>query len=302
MSPRLIAIAALALGAFAISTTESQAQLGKLTKKATSAATGAAVASATPPRTVDAIDLTSAQLKQINAGLAAEIAATPAALKDAETAQKTYDKAQEKYNKDYEAYQKADEKWQACKEKVIKDAEPSRTAAQQKTEAAGQNANLGESEQAALEKQAKEAQAAAERINNGTGTAADRQTLADFQKTMAGIGARGMGAANAAQDAADVDKAVIAKVEKTCGGEPVQPESPKSPANTAAEQIHGAGAKASGLANWNLVREKGLGFAASNTQVKGGEKTPQAEADAINSELATMRGNMAQMQKAGTPM
>ena len=104
---------------------------------------------------------------------------------------------------------------------MIKDADPSRTAAQQKTETAAGKANIEESEQAALEKQAQEAQAAAERISNGTGTAADRQTLADFQKTMAGVGARGMGAANAAQDAADLDKAVIAKVEKTCGGEPV---------------------------------------------------------------------------------
>jgi len=304
MSPRKLILAALALGAFAISTTESQAQLGKLTKKATSAATNAAGVNTPPARTVDAIDLTSAQLKQVNAGLVAEIAATPTALKNAEEAQKTFDKAQEKFNKDNEAYQKADEKWRACKDKVIADADPSRTAAQQKAEAAGQNANMGESEQAALEKQAKEAQAAAERINNGTGTAADRQTLADFQKTMAGISARGMGAANAAQDASNVDKAVIAKVEKTCGAEPVAPQAPKSPANTAAESIRAAGASAAGIApgSWNLIREKGLGFAASNTQVKGGDKTPQAEADAINSELATMRGNMAQMQKAGTPM
>ena len=46
------------------------------------------------------------------------------------------------------------------------------------------------------------------------------------------------------------------------------------------------------------MREKGVGYAASNTQVKGGDKTPQAEADAINAELATMRTNIAQMQKA----
>jgi hypothetical protein len=302
MSPRSLVIAALALGAGAIVTTSSPAQLGKLTKKATQAAAGAAGVSTAPARTVDAIDLTSAQLKQINAGLAAEVAATPGALKDAETAQKSYDKAQEKYTKDNEAYQKADEKWEACKEKVIKEADPARTAAQQKTEAASEKASMGESETDALERQGKEAQAAAERISNGTGTAADRQTLADFQKTMSGVSARGMGAATAAQDAADLDKAVVAKIEKTCGGKPVKPEAPKSPANTAAEQIQAAGAAASGLSNWKLVREKGVGFAASNTQVKGGDKTPQAEADAINAELATMRGNLAQMQKVGTPM
>jgi hypothetical protein len=285
-------------------TTPSHAQLGKLTKKATSAAASAAGVSTTPSRTVDAIDLTSAQLKQVNAGLAAEIAATPTALKNAETAQKNYDKAQEKYTKDNEAYQKADEKWEACKEKVIKDADPSRTAAQQKAEKASQSASIEETEQAALEKQAMEAQAAAERIKNGTGTAADQQTLANFQKTMAGVSARGMGAANAAQEASNLDQAVIKQIEKSCGGKPVRPESPKSPANTAAEQIQSAGASASGmaLAVYTVAREKGLGFAASNTQVKGGDKTPQAEADAINAELATMRGNLTQMQKAGTPM
>jgi hypothetical protein len=302
MSQRSFVVAALVLGASAFIPTDSPAQLGKLTKKATSAAASAAGVSTTPARTVDAIDLTSAQLKQINAGLAAEIAATPTALKDAETAQKNYDKAQEKYNKDYDAYQKADEKWEACKEKVIKEADPSRTAAQQKVEKAGQNAEVGESEQAALEKQAMEAQAAAERIKNGTGTAADQQTLANFQKTMASMGARGMGAANAAQEAAALDQAVVKQIEKTCGGEPVKPVAPKSPANSAAEQISAAGAAASGLPNWVLTREKGIGYAASNTQVKGGDKTPQAEADAINAELATMRGNITQMQKAGTPM
>jgi hypothetical protein len=296
--------AALVLGAGAVVTTSSQAQLGKLTKKATSAAAGAAGVSTTPARTVDAIDLTAAQLKAVNAGLVAEIAATTTAMKDAEAAQKNYDKAQEKYNKESDAYNKAHEKWVACKEKVIKDADPSRTAAQQKAEKAAQGADIKEPEQASLEAQAKAAQAAAERINNGTGTAADRQTLADFQKTMAGVSARGTGAANAAQDAANVDKATAAQIEKTCGAEPTQPESPKSPANTAAESIKQTGATAAGmsLAAYTVAREKGLGFAASNTQVKGGDKTPQAEADAINSELATMRSNMAQMSKTGTPM
>jgi hypothetical protein len=299
MSRRYLPFAALVA---ILASSNAQAQLGKLTKKATTAATNAAGVSTIPARSVAAIDLTSAQLKQINAGLEAEIAATPTALKNAETAQKNYDKAQEKYTKDYEAYTKADEKWEACKEKVIADAQPGRDAAQQKAEAAGEKASVDESEQEALERQAKEAQAAAERISNGTGTAADRQTLADFQKTMSGVSARGMGAATAAQDASNLDQAVIKQVEKTCGGEPVKPEAPKSPANTAAEQIQAAGAAASGLPNWNIAREKGLGYASSNTQVKGGDKTPQAEADAINAELATMRTNLVSMRKAGTPM
>lgn len=302
MSRRYLALAVL-VAACAVSSS-AHAQLGKLTKKATQAATNAAGVNTTPARTVDAIDLTSAQLKQVNAGLAAEIAATPTAMKDAETAQKNYDKAQEKYQKDSEAYDKADQKYEACKEKVIADAEPSRTAAQQKTEKAGQNAAIGESEQQSIEAQAEKAKAAAERIQNGTGTAADQQTVMDFQKQMAAVGQRGMGAMNAAQESANLDKAVIAKIEKTCGGQPVRPESPKSPANTAAEQIKSAGAAASGMpvATYTVAREKGLGFAASNTQVKGGDKTPQSEADAINAELATMRGNLTQMQKAGTPM
>lgn len=294
----------LALAAFVAITASSdaQAQLGKLTKKATSAAANAAGVSTTPARTVASIDLTSAQLKQINAGLAAEIAATPTALKDAETAQKNYDKASEKYNKDYEAYTKASEKWEACKEKVIKDSEPSRTAAQKKAETAGQNASINETEQQSLEQQAMAAKAAAEKVQNGTATAADRQVLADYSANMAKLGARGMGAAAAAQESANLDQAVVKQIEKTCGGEPVKPESPKSPANTATEQIQAAGAAASGLPNWNLTREKGMGYAQSNTQVKGGDKTPQDEADAINEQLAAMRTNIAQMQKAGTPM
>jgi hypothetical protein len=67
--------------------------------------------------------------------------------------------------------------------------------------------------------------------------------------------------------------------------------------------IQKAGAEAAGmpLGTWLVVREKAEGYAASNTQVKGG-KTPQEEADAINSELGITRQKMAEMQKAGTPM
>lgn len=302
MSRRYLAFAALGVITSAIVPTISQAQFSKLKKAATSAASAAGV-NTTPPRYVDNVDVTSAQLKQVNAGLTAEIAATPGAVKQAEAQQKDAEKAQEKYDKDRAAYEKADEKWQACKEKVIADADPSRTAAQQKAEKAGENANIGESEQAALEAQARAAQAAAERVQNGTATAADRQTLADFQKTMAGVSARGMGAANAAQEASNIDQAVIAKIEKTCGGKPVKPEAPKSASNTAAEVIQEAGAQAAGMpiATWKVIREKAEGYAASNTQLKAG-KTPQEEADAFNAEIAITRQKMAEMQKAGTPM
>jgi len=302
MHRRYLALAALSVFASAIIPSVSQAQFGKLKKAATSAASAAGV-NTTPPRYVDNIDVTSAQLKQVNTGLAAEIAATPGAVKNAEAQQKNAEKAEEQYKKDSDAYDKASEKYEACKAKVIKDAEPSRTAAQQKAESAEQGANVNESEQASIEAQAKAAQAAAERVQNGTATAADRQTLADFQKTMSGVSARTMSAASAAGEASSVDQAVIAKVEKTCGTKPVSPTAPKSAANTAADVIQDAGAQAAGMpiATWKVIREKAEGYAASNTQVKAG-KIPQEEADAINSELAITRQKMAEMQKAGTPM
>ena len=80
---------------------------------------------------------------------------------------------------------------------------------------------------------------------------------------MAGISARGMGAANAAQDAADVDKAVIAKVEKTCGGRAGGAARRRSRRRTRRpKSIRAAGASAAGIApgSWNLMREKGVGL------------------------------------------
>ncbi len=303
MFRRFLAIAALGAGAVVLAPSASHAQFSKLKKAATSAAAGAAGVPTSPPRYVDNIDLTSEQLTQVNTGLAAEVAKAPQATKDAEAQQKNAAKAQEQYDKDVAAYEKAEQKYDECREKVLKEAEPSRTAAQQKAETAGQGAEVGESEQAALEAQAKAAQAAAERVQNGTATAADRQTLADFQKTMAGVSARGMGAANAAQQASDLDQATVAKIKKACGEVQTRPVAPKSGANTAAEVLKQAGADAAGmpLATWSVTREKAIGYAQSNTQVKPG-KIPQDEADAINAQLAKVRENVMAMQKAGAPI
>ncbi len=107
MSRRYLALAALGVVASAIIPTISQAQFSKLKKSATNAAANAAGVNTTPPRYVDNIDVTSAQLKQVNTGLAAEIAATPGAVKQAEAQQKDAEKAQEKYSKESEAYDKA---------------------------------------------------------------------------------------------------------------------------------------------------------------------------------------------------
>ena len=71
--------------------------------------------------------------------------------------------------------------------------------------------------------QAQAAQAAAERIKNGTATAADRQTLADFQKTMAGVQANANASMGAMQEQSALQKALADSTKARCGAEPEQP-------------------------------------------------------------------------------
>ena len=53
---------------------------------------------------------------------------------------------------------------------------------------------------------------------------------------------------------------------------------------------------------YRKLREKAMGFAASHTQVKGGDDTPDDEAKAINSALAETGSLMAQANKANVPL
>ena len=53
---------------------------------------------------------------------------------------------------------------------------------------------------------------------------------------------------------------------------------------------------------FRLAKEKAMGYAASNTQVQGGDGTSDDEAKAINSALADTRSLMAQANKANVPL
>lgn len=310
MSHRFLAFAALGVVASAIVPSASQAQLGKLTKKATDAAGNAAGVPNSNARYVKKIDLTSAQLIQVNKGLAQSVKVGPETIKKWEKQQADYDKA-------YAAYTKNKEKHDQCVESEKEKARGKVEAANNKANAAGER--MGKSvDTASMMAQAQAAQAAAERVNNGTATAADRQTLADFQKTMAGVSAGSNATAAAMQESMTLQQAVVDSINKKCGAEP-QPPAPGGGAaggggaggaaggaqpTSAAEDINKQGAEAAGMsdAEFRLAKEKAMGYAASNTQVQGGGGTSDDEAKAINDALGQTRDLMAQANKANVPL
>lgn len=306
MPPRLLALAALVAGT-ALAPSTAHAQLGKLTKKATSAAASAAGVPAGNARAVKKIDLTSAQLAQVNKGLSASVTEGPAIIKK-------WAKQQEDYDKAYGAYTKAKEKYDACIASEREKAEGKLEAANKKSEQASEKLQQG-IDTTTMMAQAEAAQAAAARVSNGTATAADRQTLADFQKTMAGVGGNSNAAVAAMQENSALRQAVADSIKRKCGAEPQAPANPFSgsgqagraggPAPTsAAEEISQAGAAAAGMSDseFRLAREKAMGYAASNTEVQGGSDTPPDEAKQINTELAQTRDLMAQANKANVPL
>lgn len=308
MSRRLLALAALGAVASVIVTSDSQAQLGKLTKKATDAASNAAGVPTGNARYVKKIDLTSAQIGQVNKGLATAIKVGPETIKKWEKAQEAYDNARADYTK-------KKEKYDACIQSEQEKAQGKLDAASKKTEAAGERAGKSV-DTTTIMAQAQAAQAAAERVKNGTATAADRQTLADFQKTMAGVSANSNAAMSAMQENADLHQAVADSIKKKCGTEPTPP-SPggqgaggaaagggRAAPTSAAEEINQQAADAAGMTDkeYTLEKEKAMGYAASNTQVQGGGDTPDDEAKAINQALAQTRDLMAQANKANVPL
>ena len=188
MSLRLLAFAALGVVAGAIVPSTSHAQLGKLTKKATDAASNAAGVPTGNARYVKKIDLTSAQLVQVNKGLAQSVKVGPETIKKWEKQQADHEKANADYEKANADYTKKKEKYDQCVESEKEKAQGKIEAANNKASAANER-TAKSVDTASMMTQAQAAQAAAERVKNGTATAADRQTLADFQKTMAGVSA-----------------------------------------------------------------------------------------------------------------
>jgi hypothetical protein len=308
MSRRLLALAALSVVASATLPSASHAQLGKLTKKATQTAANAAGVPTGNTRSVKKIDLTSAQLAQVNKGLGTAVTQGPEIIKK-------WAKQQEDYDKAMTAYTKAKEKYDACVESEKEKAQAKIEAANKRSDQAGQNLQKGV-DTTTIMAQAEAAKAAAERVTNGTATAADRQTIADFQKTMAGVQGNTSAMMAAMQEGTSLQQAVIDSINRKCGGEPKEPTNPASAGSgrtgnaggraptSAAEEINQTSAAAAGMSEdeYRLLKEKAMGYAASNTEVQGGSDTPEDEAKSINSELAQTRDLMAQANKANVPL
>ena len=307
MSRRVLALAALSVVASATVTSASHAQLGKLTKKATETAASAAGVPTGNTRSVKKIDLTAAQIGQVNAGLQVAVKTGPEIIKNWEKQQEEYTKALDEYNKKKEKYDNCVE---AEKEKARKKME----AVNKKSDKAGQDLAAAAPDSAMLVNKARAAQEAAERVKNGTATAADRQTLAEFQQMMAGVSGN-VGAMQAAmQEGQAVQEAVPDSIAKKCGGEPKPPTAPGASSTSAgkasraptsaAEAINQASASAAGMSEdeYRLLKEKAVGYAASNTTVAAGTDTPPDQAKAINDALAQTRDLMAQANKANVPL
>jgi hypothetical protein len=326
MSRTYIALAALGVVAGAVVPSVSHAQLGGLTKKAKAAAASAAGVPDPNTRYVKSIDLTAAQITAVNQGMAKAIQIGPETIKK-------WEKAQEAYEKAMEDYRKKKEKWDACMQSEEDKARAKLEAASKKGDAAAQKLQ-DETDTSVMVSQARAAQAAAERVANGTGTAADRQTMADFQKTMAGVQTNANAAMGAMQEQTALQKALADSAKAKCGAAPVEPTlgggangaaagAAGAAPTSAADEITKAAAAAAGMteAEYRLAREKAMGYAASHTQVQGGGSgsastgasstsggtaggagTTDAEADAINKALAQTGILMVEANKANVPL
>lgn len=306
MPSRLLAISMLGALASASMPSLSHAQLGKLTKKATGAAAAAAGVPANPTnaRYVKKIDITAAQIEAVNKGIQATIQVTPETIKKWEKMQEAYDKAMADY-------EKKKQKYDACVESEKEKAQAKIDAANKRGEQATDKVQKSV-DTTTIMAQAQAAQAAAERVRNGTATAADRQAIADFQKTMAGVQSGSNAAMAAMQEGNAISQAVADSIKKKCGDEP-QPPSMSGSAGagrggkagnaaptSAAEEINQQAAAAAQMTEeeYRQIKEKAMGFASSHTEVQGGSETSDDDAKAINQALAQTSSLMSQASSA----
>ena len=302
---------------------EATAQIGKLkravgqqaaeqaTGKAAEAATGSSCIPARPPIMVDAVPLTAVQMAKINAGLDAEIAAAASAKQEADRQDKAFQEKQKAYEKAYADYDKRNGPWNECARKLA-DQDQAKSDALNQSAEAQTNALMGGMSEEDIQKLGERAQAAAQRVSEGKGTAEDRKTLAEFQQVMAGIQGR-VGVATAAQqESQQYNKGADARIEAKCGKRPEAPTQVTPPQNTW-DVISAAGAKAAGVpaSTWRQWREDMLALATSNTVVKGGkgdgkEKDKDGasgnDADAMNQQIKATAQKICAMRKAGVPM
>ena len=320
---RVVLILCVLLGAGAVP--DAAAQFGKKLKKAITGqaaekaveeGTGSACFPDRPPTVVTTVELTADQMMKVTAGLQAEAEAAQTAYKKQEEDQKRYEAEQKAYEKDKAAYDKANEKYQACAEKVQAAESAKSEELNKKQEEAGKatEAAVDEDKIVAM---AQKAQAAAERVSRGVGTAEDRATLAEYQKMMGGVTAASQQAMAASQESQQYQAGASARLEKECGKQPTEPK-PPSQADLPGNTIRKAGADAAGMnaGEYAAARDVMIALASSNSVVKsgatqsgggggggggGGNKVSQEQADAMNQAIKDAAKKLCALRKAGAP-
>ena len=280
-----------------------QAQIGGLLKKGTNAAAGKATDAAVaqvPPQKVDVLPcaVTYEQLAALEKGLQAELDAAPSAKKEAEQRQKAAESEQKAYDKSLDDYNKKNEAWGSCRDKVINDpvARQKAEAAGARTEAASQQA-AGAVDEQQMMAMAEKAQAAAQRVSNGTATAADRQTLADYQAYMAKVSQAGNAALAGAQEQQALSAEQQAKLAK-CGEEPKRPTAPSSLGWSPERLLLETGAKAAGMDPVTYLAVRDCAIKSANLRLN--DKNPDAAR--MNSKLQEVQNTLGAMRSAKVPI
>ena len=282
------------------------AQLGGLVKKGKNAATGKATdaaAAQVPPTKVDVLPcaITYEQLSALEKGLEAELAAAPSAKKEAEQLQKQAEAEQQAYDEADKAYRKKSESWNSCRDKVINDPAANKQAEEiaKKSEAAGNKAAAGVN-QSELEAMGMKAKAAAEKVQNGTATAADRQVLADFQAYMAKISQSSNAVIAASNEQTALNAEQQARLVK-CGEEPKPPTKPYSLGWSPERVLLEKGAKAAGMdpETYKVVRDCAIKSANLRLSEKNMSKD---KADQMNSKLEQVQQTLTSMRSANVPI
>jgi membrane protein involved in colicin uptake len=295
------------------------AQIGRLKKvvtgKAVESGKLAACMPDRPPTIVQSISLTPAQIAKINAGLDAELATHTAARKAYEQRLKASEKENEAYQKAHGDWEKKYEQYSKCADKVREADAKKSEELNARSEAAGDKAK--ELDEERMMKLAERAQAAAERVSKGVGTAEDRATLAEFQKSMAPVQAIGAETQAAMQESAEFNKGADARVEKACGKKPEEPKAPEGMGKSPERAAQEAGAKAAGMdaQAYAEARDLLLGFVMSNTVVQSGKSSDASGesqgqgangspsgADATNQGIRDAAKKICEMRKAGVPI
>lgn len=279
------------------------AQFGSLKKKAITTATAVSGVPTKPPTYVKSTTMTAAQLKQLNAGLSAMIAKAPSAKKDYEDANKKLESETQDYEKAQADYNKKATSYNACVDRVTAAEGAKHDSMAARVDQSLQANQMSQSQQDQMIAMAEKAQAAAQRVANGTATAADRQTLADYQKMMAGVSATGQQAASAMKEASASDQQAAAHLEKECGKAPTEPTPPASAPSSPRDIIQKAGTDAAGTTpnQFAVWIDDGEGYVQSNTVAQPGGDMTEQQANDFNAELKVTDSLLVQFKKTGVP-